>query len=94
MWISSFVVTLPADEARTAALCEGIAAVPVFTLGERQGRRLPVVLEAADGSTARNWHQWVENLPGIVQVEVAFVSFEDVEEEFEIPALNSLEAAE
>jgi len=78
VWISSFVVTLPADPADASAVSGAIAAIPVFTLGEAQGRRLPVVLEAADGSTARDWHEWVEQLPGVVQVEVAFVSFEEV----------------
>lgn len=79
MWISSFVVSLPAAEESAMAILRALAAIPVFTLGERQASRLPVVLEAPDGSTARYWHEWVEQLPGVIQVEVAFVSFDESE---------------
>lgn len=77
MWISSFVVTLPAAKESAEAVQRALAAIPVFTLGERQGSRLPVVVEAPDGSTSRYWHEWVEQLPGVIQVEVAFVSFDE-----------------
>ncbi|RLS58902.1 MAG: hypothetical protein DWH91_01505 [Planctomycetota bacterium] len=79
MWISSFVVTLPCQEEPAEAVLRALAAIPVFTLGERQGSRLPVVVEAPDGSTSRYWHEWVEQLPGVIQVEVAFVSFDESE---------------
>ena len=77
MWISSFVVTLPTKVESAKAVLRALAAIPVFTLGERQGSRLPVVIEAPDGSTSRYWHEWVEQLPGVIQVEVAFVSFDE-----------------
>ena len=80
MWVSSFVVTLPEDGSSASAITEALDSVPVFELGDAAGRRLPVVLEAEDGSTARHWHHWVEELPGVVSVEVAFVSFEDDEQ--------------
>lgn len=76
MWISSFVATLDSPDQDHPAE-QALLAVPVFTLGDRQGARLPVVLEAPDGATARYWHEWVEQLPGVVHVEVAFVSFDD-----------------
>lgn len=79
MWISSFVVLLPTAEESATAILRALAAIPVFTLGEQQASRLPVVLEAPDGSTARYWHEWVEQLPGVIQVEVAFVSFDESE---------------
>ena len=71
--------SLPAAEESAMAILRALAAIPVFTLGERQASRLPVVLEAPDGSTARYWHEWVEQLPGVIQVEVAFVSFDESE---------------
>ena len=76
MWISSFIVTLQSAE-NAAEIEAALQALPVFMLGERQGLRLPVVLEAHDGSTCKYWHEWVEQLPGVVQVEVAFVSFDE-----------------
>lgn len=84
MWISSFVVTLPGAEEPANAVLRALAAIPAFTLGERQGSRLPVVVEAPDGSTSRYWHEWVEQLPGVVQVEVAFVSFDESERQSEL----------
>ncbi len=84
MWISSFVVTLPVTEEPAEAVLRALAAIPVFTLGERQGSRLPVVVEAPDGSTSRYWHEWVEQLPGVIQVEVAFVSFDESERQPEL----------
>ncbi len=84
MWISSFVVTLPPTEESAKSVLRALAAIPVFTLGERQGARLPVVVEAPDGSMSRYWHEWVEQLPGVVQVEVAFVSFDESDQSTEL----------
>lgn len=79
MWVSSFVVALPDDPDDACAVQEAIEALPVFEVGGRVGQRLPVVLEADDGATARHWHEWVESLPGVIKVDVAFVSFDDQE---------------
>ena len=86
MWISSFVVTLPSEAEPAEAVLRALSAIPAFTLGERQGSRLPVVVETPDGSTSRYWHEWVEQLPGVIQVEVAFVSFDESEQ---LPELAS-----
>ena len=79
MWISSFLVTLPASEEAAESICSALDSAGVFTSGERQGRRLPVVLEAPDGSASRHWHEWIENLPGVCHVEVVFVGFDEAE---------------
>lgn len=76
MWISSFVITF-ASESAALELVPALDSIAAFTMGERQGLRLPVVVEAPDGSTSRYWHEWVEQLQGVVQVEVAFVSFDE-----------------
>ena len=86
MWISSFVVTLASEQVAPGVIA-ALDAIPVLTLGERHGLRLPVVTEAPDGSTSRYWHEWVEDLPGVVQVEVAFVSFDDSDRHIDSPAL-------
>ena len=78
MWISSLVVTLPPLEEHAGRIRDTIAAIPVFHLGEQIGDRLPVVLEVEDGSQARYWYEWVGGLGGVVKVDLAFVSFEDV----------------
>ncbi len=80
MWVSSFVITVPAEPERVECILNALRAVPVFEIGEIVGCRLPVVLEAEDGSSARHWHHWVEELPGVIHVDVAFVSFDDDED--------------
>lgn len=77
MWISSLVVALPSELDRAHAITDALKSIAVFTLGEAQGGRLPVVIEAADGATSRYWYQWVEALPGVQHVELAFVSFDE-----------------
>ncbi|MCA8987463.1 MAG: hypothetical protein KDA78_07475 [Planctomycetaceae bacterium] len=84
MWISSLVVTLPSDSKRALAITESLRAIAVITLGEARGVRLPVVIEASDGVTSRYWYQWIESLPGVQHVELAFVSFDESDEALKI----------
>lgn len=77
VWVSSLVVTLSGvvqDDHEVIAALQSIAAL---TLGEAVGKRIPIVVEA-DAQDSRHWHDWIAKLPGVVQVEVAFVSFEEV----------------
>ncbi len=84
MWISSLVVTLPPLEEQAGRIRDVIAAIPVFQLGKQIADRLPVVLEVAEGSQARYWYDWVGGLDGVVKVDLAFVSFEDVQRENDV----------
>ena len=93
MWISSFVITLSPVAGPDHPVAEALKSMSVFTLGQQEGARLPVVLEAPDGSTARYWHEWVEQLPGVVQVEVAFVSFDESEQLDAAPSHSTLRRA-
>lgn len=76
MWLSSFVVALPEDVGQSLRIRQAIEAVECFDTGEIVDRRLPVVMEVPDACTARDWFQWVERLPGVVKVDVAFISFD------------------
>ena len=93
MWISSLVATLPSDDREADRIVDAIAAIPVFTPGERCVRRLPIVIEAEDGQTARHWYEWVEALPGVEHVELAFVSFDEPEDPTESNHQPLLEGA-
>lgn len=79
MWISSLVVTLPPLEEQAGRIRDAIAAIPMFQLGNQIADRLPVVLEVEEGSQSRYWYDWVGGLDGVVKVDLAFVSFEDVQ---------------
>jgi nitrate reductase NapAB chaperone NapD len=76
VWISSLVVTLEDNEQRAADAIAAVASMAVFQVGPLQGSRLPVVLETSDGAQARDWHDWILRLPGVVSADVAFVSFD------------------
>lgn len=84
MWISSLVVTLPPLKEQAGRIREAIAAIAVFQPGDQIADRLPVVLEVEDGSQARYWYDWVGGLDGVVKVDLAFVSFEDVQREHDV----------
>jgi nitrate reductase NapAB chaperone NapD len=76
MWISSFVITLAPSGVLPHPVAQALAAIPGFTLGARHGAKLPAVLEADNDAVARHWHDWLLQLPGVVQVDLAFVTFE------------------
>lgn len=78
MWISSFVVTLADDRELRTAVIEALRAIPCLTVGESPTPgRVPVVVEADDSQQSRYWFEWVEQLPGVVKVDVAFVSCDE-----------------
>ena len=81
MTTSGLVVTLADDpelasEAVTTALLVG-----PFTPGDLVGHRLALALEADDSDQAREWHDWLARLPGVVKVDVAFVHSDPPAEE-------------
>ncbi len=82
MWISSFVVTLTEDIAHREAVIEALRSIPSFTVGDLPTpSRVPVVVEVDDSQQSRFWYDWVEQLPGVVKVDVAFVSCDENDRE-------------
>ena len=65
-----------------AAVIEQIQQHPNFQAGPRQDQRLPVVLDTPDKETDKQCWGWINQLPGVHHVDVAFIHFED-EEAFE-----------
>ena len=78
MPVSGLVVSVADDEAAKRVV-EQIERDGAFTLGERTGLLLTLSLNAADGRTAEQKHEWLRQLPGVAKVDVAFVYF-DAEE--------------
>ncbi len=50
---------------------------PNFQAGSLQGLRLPVVLDTPDKETDKQCWCWINSLPGVHHVDVAFIHFED-----------------
>ena len=79
----------PADTSPGLSTCSGSAAPvypqiikqiqqhPNFQTGERQDQRLPVVLDTPDKETDKRCWGWLNELPGVHHVDVAFIHFED-----------------
>lgn len=79
MWISSFVVALSDDSLESEQALTALRSIPCLELGELQtSRRLPMVLEAEDSHESRYWYDWIEHLPGVLKVDMAFVTFDAI----------------
>jgi hypothetical protein len=73
MTTSGLLITLDPDPERAFEAVQAILIAGPFTLGDRLGRGLPVVLEATAPGDAHFWHDWLDALPGVVKVDLAFV---------------------
>jgi nitrate reductase NapAB chaperone NapD len=48
-----------------------------FILGERIGSRLSLVMEVDSAEDALKWYHWLQELPGVVSVDIAYVTVMD-----------------
>ena len=71
--ISGLVVTLAEDATATAQALAAVASDDRFTLGQRTGNRLPLVLEADDDGEAEDLFRWLSDLPGVRRADVVYV---------------------
>jgi len=78
MKISSMVITLDENVAEISSIEEILAEISCIEVGQRHGCKIPIVLEAEDESDSRDWFHKISQFPGVLKVEVAFVSFEDL----------------
>lgn len=84
MPVSGLVITLRGngDDARAAA--RQLAAHGAITLGEAQGRKLPVAVDTSSRTEDKRVWEWLQSHPGIEFVDVISVYFdEDIEEDGE-----------
>lgn len=78
MNISSMVISLDNNMLEISSVEETLAGIPCIEVGQRHGSKIPIVLEAENEFDAREWFQKISQFPGVLKVEVAFVSFEDL----------------
>lgn len=77
MPVSGLVVTLSSDAVLADQARSWLRRRPEVELGERQGRRLPLVAETSSALDAHNLHDAIRALPGVVGVDVTFVAYDD-----------------
>lgn len=77
MPISGLAITLNSDDALAQASVAALADHACITIGQREGHRLPIVVETASEEEDRDVWQWLHSLPGVQFVDVACVHFDD-----------------
>ena len=77
MSVSGLVVTLEDDEARAAEAHARIERDPRLTVGERVGRRVPVVAQTESPEEDRTLWDALRAMAGIAHVDVTFVAFDE-----------------
>lgn len=82
--LSSLIFTVSLAEGPRAAAFAALARFPGLTLGERQGRWVPGVLEAMEPEQA---FRALEAVPGVDLVEVVYVEVSAPTSEFASPAV-------
>ena len=78
MPISGLVLTVAPSELEPIA--RTLAEDPRFDAGPPCGPRLPVVVETGGVAEDRAALEWLEALPGVTMVELAWLDFSDIEE--------------
>lgn len=79
MPVAGLVVNLSQDQQLAARAIETIQAKSVFTLGDPpRPDRYPVVMESADQDHAKDLLQWLQTIPGILDVQVVSVDCSDL----------------
>lgn len=77
MPVSGLVVNFDSAVTHHAATIDTIKAIPEVETGEAQGGRLAIVVDTASRSRDQEIWQMIEGLPGVVDLAIAFVGFED-----------------
>ena len=77
MPVNGLLLTLSTDSALAAAARSRIAGMPEVVLGSAQDRWQPLAADTPDVKAAHDFHEWLEALPGVEQVDVIYVGFDE-----------------
>lgn len=77
MRISGLVVVFEPDLSAIQSAMTVIRQAGPFTIGELAGQRLSIVMEVVAPEDSLHWHRWLGELPGVLDVNVAYVSVDD-----------------
>ncbi len=77
MPINGLMVTLSSDAGLAEQACSSMRSRADLELGERRDRWLPLVADTDSDRAARELHGWLEALPGVDQVGVILVGFDE-----------------
>lgn len=77
MPVTGLLLTLSADSTSANDARERIARRPEVEVGEVAERWLPIAADTPDVKAAHDFHEWLESLSGVEQVDVIHVAFEE-----------------
>jgi hypothetical protein len=77
MPVNGLLLTLSTDPALAAAARAGISSRQEATLGEASDRWQPLAVDTPDVKAAHDFHEWLEALTGVEQVDVIYVGLDE-----------------
>jgi hypothetical protein len=77
MFTSGLILTVSEDATQAEAAWNAIRDAGPFTLGEWIGPCRAAVLEARDTRETHDWHDWLLACPGVMDVEIVFVHWDE-----------------
>lgn len=80
MPVNGLLLTLSPDALLAERACAEISARSEAELGERKGIYQPLAVDTTDVRAAHEFHEWLESLDGVGQVDVIYVGFEESNE--------------
>jgi len=75
--ISGLVVVFESSEALNILVVEQLANHPNIAVGERADDRIAIVVDTASKDHDVEVWDWIGNLPGVSEIKIAFVGFDD-----------------
>lgn len=79
MHTCGLVLNLCADPALALTTLDHLAAAGPFIINPSSGASRAVVLETSDPHSSQYWHDWAVALPGVANLEVVFVHWDEAE---------------
>jgi hypothetical protein len=77
MPVNGLLVTLTSDCRRAESVRAVLSTRPEVLLGPAQDRWQPLSVDTPDVKSAHDFHEWLEALPGVEQVDVIYVGFDE-----------------
>ena len=77
MPVNGLLLTLSENSEMADAARARICRRPEVLLGNAQDRWQPLAVDTPDVKAAHDFHEWLEALPGVEQVDVIYVGFDE-----------------
>ncbi|TWU04627.1 chaperone NapD [Stieleria varia] len=91
MPISGLVITFASQVEEHSAAIESLHEVPEIEIGNASGSKLAIVVDSADKRRDQQIWNMVRELPGVIDLAVAMVAFDEDNETAERESIRNLE---